>query len=324
MTQSMLEQFTNMLNSRFALGAAPAPALPLKMSKSFRETVSYPTINVGKHNNFCLDPSQHHEHVLSCGHVIVTALPSEPCAPNCHHVADTVNNMDKSMKVKKAMAMKNGRTVSVKSFYCDACVETEFESRIPSTVSSTHAETRRANLRAEEAKGRGKARRFRKCYIGLKTTSVPCYNNGSVSSKYEPRKEHHPFDTSLPQVGDNMFEDVDPNPTEPATAEMLAETTETGSLQPEVVGCKNDEDGQREASTKGRGRRSTNKSATEDKQAPQRPSRASTKRKTWHYRDKEEDGDDEDDEDEDDGEEEETAPPPKRKRVSTWKQRAKK
>jgi hypothetical protein len=69
-------------------------------------------------------------------------------------------------------------------------------------------------MRQAEAKRRGKATNYRKCYIGLKVTSVPCHTDGSVHSRYVPRKEHHPFDTSIPQTGDNFFEDMVVNPEE--------------------------------------------------------------------------------------------------------------
>ncbi|KAG9187201.1 hypothetical protein G6011_05072 [Alternaria panax] len=59
----------------------------------------------------------------------------------------------------------------------------------------------------EEAK-RGKQKNFRKCYIALKVISVPCNSDGTARGQYTPRTKHHPFDTALPQVGDNFFEDV--------------------------------------------------------------------------------------------------------------------
>ncbi|KAF2828185.1 hypothetical protein CC86DRAFT_320805, partial [Ophiobolus disseminans] len=212
MAQNIVEQFTNMLNSRFSLRSHPHPSL--KMKRSIRETVTYPKINITDENDSCLNPPSSCEHVLSCGHIVNTVLPSEPCAPNCHHVSNTEIGMDRSLKVKNALKMKNSRTVSTNSFYCDACVETEIEARISPDISSSNAEQRRATLRAEEAKARGKATKYRKCYIALKFTSVPCHSDGSLLSRYVPREERHPFDNSLPQTGENMFEDVDPNPTE--------------------------------------------------------------------------------------------------------------
>jgi hypothetical protein len=69
-------------------------------------------------------------------------------------------------------------------------------------------------MRDAEAKKREKHRKYRKCYIGLKVTSVPCHSDGSLRRRYTPRKDHHPFDTSLPQIGDNFFEDILVNPPE--------------------------------------------------------------------------------------------------------------
>jgi hypothetical protein len=220
MAQSMLVQFTNMLNSRFALGADRKPFQ--KMNASIRETVTYPKFKVADDNDSCLNPSLSSEHVLSCGHIISTPSTSEPCAPNCHHIANKASGMDRSLKNKKAMQMKNGKGISTKSFYCDACVETEIEAEIPAAFSAPNAEERRATLRVREATARKKASDFRKCYIGQKVTSIPCHSDGSLSSRYQPRVKHHPFDTSLPQIGDNMFEDVDPNPEK--TDEVTAST----------------------------------------------------------------------------------------------------
>jgi hypothetical protein len=72
----------------------------------------------------------------------------------------------------------------------------------------------RRDLRQIEAAKRGKRTEFRKCYIALKITSVPCHADGVIRKGYAPRKEHHLFDTAIPQVGDNFFEDMLVNPTE--------------------------------------------------------------------------------------------------------------
>jgi hypothetical protein len=80
-------------------------------------------------------------------------------------------------------------------------------------------------MREAEAKRRGKATNYRKCYIGLKVTSVPCHTDGSVRSRYVPRKEHHPFDTSIPQTGDNFYEDMLVDP--PSDTEMASEESAT-------------------------------------------------------------------------------------------------
>jgi hypothetical protein len=69
-------------------------------------------------------------------------------------------------------------------------------------------------MRESESIRRGKVENYRKCYIGLKVTSVPCHTDGSIRSSYVPRTEHHPFDTTFPQAGDNFFEDMVVNPEE--------------------------------------------------------------------------------------------------------------
>ena len=56
---------------------------------------------------------------------------------------------------------------------------------------------------------------YRKCYIDLKVVSISCYGNGDIPSSYAPRETHHPFDTAVPQTGDNMFEDIHLNVAEP-------------------------------------------------------------------------------------------------------------
>jgi hypothetical protein len=211
----MIQQFTAMLNARFALNNTPMPGAKQtsKTSKPVRETVVYPKIKVDDANNPCLDPSISFEHVLQCGHLVTTALPNQPCAPNCHHVAEDAN-LDRSLKHKKAMKMLNGKKVSDKDFYCDACVEMEIETKIPANFSSSHAEQRRTTLRPREAKMRKKDTMFRKCYIALKVTSVQCRSDGTLSSRYAPVEPGHPFDRSIPRSGENMFEDVDPDPME--------------------------------------------------------------------------------------------------------------
>jgi hypothetical protein len=206
MAPSVVEQFAEMLNARFSL--SDKAELTHKPKKMIRETITYPKLVVTQNNDSCLNPSLYFEHALSCGHIVSTALPSEPCAPNCHYVAADGGELDRSLRNKEAMKMKNGNKVSDKEFYCDACVEEEIEVKIPSELSSSNAEERRAMLRAKEAKTRGKAIKFRKCYIALKVTSVPCHSDGTLSLRYTPREKRHPFDLALPQTGENMFEDV--------------------------------------------------------------------------------------------------------------------
>jgi hypothetical protein len=130
--------------------------------------------------------------------------------------------LDRSKVNIRATNMKNGKEVSEIPFYCDACIETENEALIPADLTSARAEDRRAVLRRSAADRRGKATMFRACYIALKVTSVPCHNNGSLSSRYTPRREHHAFDTALPQSGENMFGDVDSNPS--AQTEVIAKS----------------------------------------------------------------------------------------------------
>jgi hypothetical protein len=72
----------------------------------------------------------------------------------------------------------------------------------------------RAVMREAESIRRGKVQIYRKCYIGLKVTSVPCHTDGSIRSRYVPRTKHHPFDITFPQAGDNFFEDMLVNPEE--------------------------------------------------------------------------------------------------------------
>ncbi|KAL6156982.1 hypothetical protein ACJQWK_06938 [Exserohilum turcicum] len=63
-------------------------------------------------------------------------------------------------------------------------------------------------MRNREARNRNKTSKYRPCYIGLKITSIPCHRDGRPSSRYEPRTQHHEFDTAVPQAGDNFFEDM--------------------------------------------------------------------------------------------------------------------
>jgi hypothetical protein len=209
-------------------------AKPSKLGKSakpqnpIRETIKYPTIDVTDANDSCLNPSLPFEHVLACGHLITTALPNEPCAPNCHHAANESAGLEQSLKYKSATKMKNGNNVSDQDFYCDACVETKLEAKIPVALSSSNAEERRAMLRTAEARTRKKTTKFRKCYIAMKITSVQCHRDGQISSLYVPREERHPFDTAMPRSGENMFEDVDPNPKELEGEVVATATKKTG------------------------------------------------------------------------------------------------
>jgi hypothetical protein len=174
-----------------------------------RETITYPKVTVTDDTDSCRNPALPCEHVLLCGHIVTTVLPNEPCAPNCHHVADGGAALDIQQRNGKAPRTSNGNQVSEKDFYCDACVETRLETSIGMDLSSTAAEELRAKLRKDDVTHRKDAM-FRKCYIALKFTSVPCHSEGTMSSRYVPREEHHAFDTAVPQSGENMFEDIDP------------------------------------------------------------------------------------------------------------------
>jgi hypothetical protein len=221
---SIVDQFTAMLSYRFSFGKAPDLSFSRKPRKPIRETVRYPCITVTADNDPCLNSSLACEHVLACGHLIFTATPDQPCATNCHHVENGPGDLDRSVRSKKVQTMKNGREISTLPFYCDACIETEHEQLLPSGLSSTKAEQRRTILRHSTAIKRSKTTEHRKCYIGMKVTSVPCYSDGSVSSRYVPREEHHPYDTALPQIGDNVFEDIDPSP--PTDEDTVAQPQE--------------------------------------------------------------------------------------------------
>ncbi|KAH7407049.1 hypothetical protein DE146DRAFT_608193 [Phaeosphaeria sp. MPI-PUGE-AT-0046c] len=176
-----------------------------KPRRTMRETISYPQIKeVTDKNNSCLNPAMASEHILICGHMINTETPNEPCAPNCHHL---LLKQGRTLKIKSSVlveALGGG-----KDFYCDACVETEFESKILLDVSSSDAEEQRSVFREAEAKTREKHKKYRKCYIAYKCTAVPCRSDGSISSRYVPSKERHPFDTAMPRTGSNMFENID-------------------------------------------------------------------------------------------------------------------
>jgi hypothetical protein len=202
-----------MLNARFSLGAKAGTAHKSKMGKiPIREEITYPKITVTEDKDACLNLALPFKHVLWCGHTVSTSLPREPCAPNYHHVQDDGGELGRSLRNRKAMSMENGNKVSEKKFYCDACVETEMEHKLHVELSASAAEERRAAMRANEAKTRGKITEYRKCYIALKVTSIPCHSDGTISSRYTPREERHRFDQALPRTGDNMFEDVDASP----------------------------------------------------------------------------------------------------------------
>ncbi|USP74769.1 uncharacterized protein yc1106_02043 [Curvularia clavata] len=212
--------------------AQPCPVTPPTW-KSVHETVTYPRIEVTAANNPCLDKSLSFEHVLACGHLILTAEPNEPCAPNCHHASVT---SAQCLGTKKREIETT--TAARQPFYCDACIETSLEALIPAGATAKQAEEFRTDMRTKEAKTLGKDLHYRKCYIGIKLTTVPCQTNGTPNSKYTPRKDHHAFDISIPQVGDNFFEDMFENEDDASSEDVKLtgackrkRATETATLQ---------------------------------------------------------------------------------------------
>jgi hypothetical protein len=117
-----------MLSSHCSLGKG---ATQSRRQKAIHEEVTYPRIRLAPDSNSCLNPSMSYEHVLVCGHVIATPRPDEPCAPNCHHIAN-----ERSPERKTKDALKIAKTLE---FYCDACVEAENEGLISKDITSTAA-----------------------------------------------------------------------------------------------------------------------------------------------------------------------------------------
>lgn len=173
--------------------------------KAMRETITYPQIKeITARSDSCLNPTMASEHILVCGHIINTDAPDEPCAPNYYHI---FVNREISIDTKgfdPFEALRAG-----KDSYCDACIKTEFESKMPLNISSEETEKRRAVFKKAEAKARSKDTKYRKCYIAYKCAAVSCHSDGSIPLRYLPSKSH-PFDTAMPRIGSNMFEDVDP------------------------------------------------------------------------------------------------------------------
>ncbi|KAI0588122.1 hypothetical protein TUN199_01187 [Pyrenophora tritici-repentis] len=109
------------------------------------ETLSYPKITITTPDtNSCLSPHTENEHILSCRHAITTQTPNEACVPNCHHVAMPV-------AAGPGKEAKPADHVSDKEFYCDACIETANETRIPTNVSSMEANRLRVSMRKQQA-----------------------------------------------------------------------------------------------------------------------------------------------------------------------------
>jgi hypothetical protein len=208
-----------------------------------RETITYPKVTVTSSYDPCHDKSSPFEHVLGCGHLIATLKPDEPCAPNCHHA--TSSSPLKAQKANLSNALK-------KDFYCDACLEDETEEAIGKGASCQSAgqlphckrlfnttdqtvERFRINRRKNNAEGRGKATKFRKCYIAQKVVSVPCDKDGYTVEGYDPYLNSHPFDTAWPPTGQNMFEDIGVTPTKarkPKKSKLLTKTTDVSDDEP--------------------------------------------------------------------------------------------
>lgn len=100
----------------------------MRKRNTVRETITYPNVKVTPETDPCRDKSLQHEHVLDCGHLIITPKPDEPCAPNCHHIATSRNPRRKHRKRPEILR-----------FYCDACVETANEAKLSPHLSSAEA-----------------------------------------------------------------------------------------------------------------------------------------------------------------------------------------
>ncbi|KAA8620979.1 hypothetical protein PtrV1_05480 [Pyrenophora tritici-repentis] len=160
------------------------------------ETLSYPKITITTPDtNSCLSPHTENEHILSCRHAITTQTPNEACVPNCHHVAMPV-------AAGPGKEAKPADHVSDKEFYCDACIETANETRIPTNVSSMEANRLRVSMRKQQVMSRGKETNFRKCHIAMVLSSVSVTSKGTLLQGCKPRKEAHavPIPVSAPQA----------------------------------------------------------------------------------------------------------------------------
>jgi hypothetical protein len=227
MTLTPANKTSNLFSPYLTGGSNYSLMARIQKKRPVRETITYPKVIVTDNTDSCRNSALPCEHVLMCGHLVTTALPNEPCAPNCHHVADGRDMLDWRQGNQKTPRTKNGKQISESDFYCDACVEARLELCIGVELSSAESEELRAKLRTLEAENLKKNTDFRKCYIALKVTSVPCHSEGTMSSRYNPRKEHHPFDTAVPQSGENMFEDVDSNAVEAQNSDAITDSKPT-------------------------------------------------------------------------------------------------
>jgi len=188
-------------------GKNKAKRLQAKVLQVVKETVTYPRIEVTAYYDPCLNPTTSCEHVLKCGHCIVTARPDELCGGNCFHVAST-----KGDGTDKRRAVKTGP-----DFWCDACVEEGIEMEIDMlhghSLDARDADQRRASIRLLRTQAdKETMRSFRRCYIAAKTVSVRCDSNGFPLKGYRNSPSTHPFDRATPRTGTNVFQDIDPNP----------------------------------------------------------------------------------------------------------------
>ncbi|KAF3034154.1 hypothetical protein E8E12_004301 [Didymella heteroderae] len=189
----------------------------MRKDRPVRETINYPKVTVTSTYDPCHDRSFLYEHVLTCGHLITTLEPDEPCAPNCHRATGIGSRQAPKMTLSKALE---------KDFYCDACVEVDGEGEIPATATNGEAgkqnepnaetdinrdsiEDQRAEYREMTAARRNKARDFRKCYMAQKVVSVPCDEHGNPVFAYNSTFDFHPYDLSWPPTGANMYEDIE-------------------------------------------------------------------------------------------------------------------
>ena len=77
------------------------------------EEITYPRMIVTADNpDACKQTSWPYQHLLTCGHLIHTAKPDEPCGNNCYHVATSKSDPCGYLGAKK----RSG-------FTCQACTE---------------------------------------------------------------------------------------------------------------------------------------------------------------------------------------------------------
>ncbi|EDU43411.1 conserved hypothetical protein [Pyrenophora tritici-repentis Pt-1C-BFP] len=117
--------------------------------------------------------------------------------------------------------------VSDKEFYCDACIETANETRIPTNVSSMEANRLRVSMRKQQVMSRGKETNFRKCHIAMVLSSVSVTSKGTLLQGCKPRKEAH-VRNCVPQVGEFFFECLEEEDDDEEVSEDEAEEADKG------------------------------------------------------------------------------------------------